>query len=164
MRVLGIDPGTVQMGIGVVDSHSGQLSVAHVSVISVKRALSLPVRLLQIHRRLNEIAEELQPTVVAVEEPFVAKNAKAAIAVGQAQGIAMIVAAEHGLEVSGYSPREVKQSVTDHGGSSKEQVKEMVELILGLNTQPYATDATDALAVAICHVNASREQELIFRN
>ena len=164
MRVLGIDPGTVRMGIGVVDSERGELSVVHVSVISVKKSLSLPMRLLEIHSCLIEIISEFRPTDVAVEEPFVAKNVKAALAVGQAQGIAMIAAASHGLETSGYSPRAVKQSVTDHGGSSKEQVKEMVELILRLNAQPYPSDATDALAVAICHVNASREQELIFRN
>lgn len=164
MRVLGIDPGTVQMGVGVVDSESGELALVHVTVISVKKSLSLPERLLQIHKSLDEIVTQFRPTDVAVEEPFVAKNVKAALAVGQAQGIAMIVAASHGLDVSGYSPRAVKQSVTDHGGSSKEQVKEMVELILRLNVQPHPVDATDALAVALCHVNASREQELILRN
>ena len=98
---------------------------------------------------------------MAIEEPFAARNVRAAMAIGHAQAVAMVAAAGHKLPVSSYAPRQVKLAVTDFGGSSKEQVQEMVKLLLGLDAPPESLDASDALAVAICHISASRAEELV---
>ena len=164
MRVLGVDPGTFKMGVGVVDAEQGELSFAYSCVLSPPRSKSLAERLHYLHDRLVDVVRQCQPAVVAIEEPFVARNVRAAMAVGQAQAVAMVVAAQHALEVATYSPREVKLAVTDYGASSKEQVQEMVKLLLALPTAPSSSDEADALAVAICHVNASREGELAAAN
>lgn len=155
MRTLGIDPGTLHMGLGVVDSQEGRLTLAHLGVLSASRSKPLAERLRCLYEGLLEYIAEWQPSVAAIEEPFVARNVRSAMAVGQAQAVAMLAAASRGLPVHTYSPREVKQAVTDYGGSSKEQVQEMVRVLLGLPETPRPADAADALAVAICHINAS---------
>ena len=96
------------------------------------------------------------PEVVAIESPFVSRNVKAAVAVGQAQAVAMIAAASHGVPVATYAPREVKKAVTDYGGSSKEQVQGMVQALLGLSEPLEPPDKADALAVAICHIQSTQ--------
>ena len=164
MRVLGVDPGTLHMGVGVVDEVDGGLAFAYSCVLSPAKSGRLSERLHYLHERILALIRELEPTVVAVEEPFVARNVRSAMAVGQAQAVAMVAAEQCGLSVFGYSPREVKMAVTDYGGASKAQVKEMVGVLLGLSdkpSQPY--DATDALAVAICHLSAARVHELAIR-
>lgn len=163
MRVLGIDPGTLKMGVGLVDAQGDALSLVDVEVLSPPRSAPLHERLYHLHERLTDLMREWKPSVVAIEEPFVARNVRAAMAVGQAQAVAMVVAASQGLPVFTYSPRGVKQAVTDYGGSSKEQVQEMVKITLGLDELPSSSDAADALAVAICHASASRAQSLVIR-
>ena len=98
---------------------------------------------------------------MAIEEPFAGENVRSALAIGQAQAVAMVAAAEHGLTITGYAPSQVKQAVTDHGGSSKDQVGEMVRVLLKLDEVPYPADAADALAVAICHINSSYVRTLV---
>ena len=164
MRVLGIDPGTYNMGIGVVDTDGSDLHLAHMDVLKAKKSLPLAERLNMLYTGILECIDEWKPAETAVEQPFVARNVRSAMAVGQAQAIAMLAAANRGLAISRYSPSEVKQAVTDHGGSSKEQVQEMVRVLLRLQEAPASSDAADALAVAICHINASRVQELSFRD
>jgi crossover junction endodeoxyribonuclease RuvC len=144
------------MGVGVVEAEGDRLACAHACVLRAPASRPLAQRLLQIYLELVEIIERFSPCAVAIEEPFVAKNARAAMAVGQAQAIAMLAAARCGAPVASYAPRAVKQAVTDFGGSSKAQVQEMVGLMLGLDFTPALLDATDALATAICHVNSSR--------
>ena len=162
MRVLGIDPGTYSMGVGVVDlGDDGGLTLAFNPVVRPKKSDPLSQRLHYLYGVLLRVIDEWQPAVVAVEEPFVARNVRAAMAIGQAQAVAMMAAANHGLAVSGYSPREVKKSVTDYGGSSKVQVQEMVKVLLGLTHRPEPSDRADALAVAICHINSSRVVEFV---
>ena len=151
------------MGVGVVDSDAGELSFVYSTALSPDRAGPLSERLHYLHNRLLDVMQEWTPSVVAIEEPFVARNVHAAMAVGQAQAVAMVAAAHRGLSVCGYSPREVKKAVTDYGGSSKEQVQEMVRVLLGLERLPEPSDAADALAVAICHINASRVGDLAAR-
>ena len=167
MRVLGIDPGTYQMGVGVVDSEAGDLNLVYSGVLSAGRASPLFERLHFLYQQILGTTQEWEPSVVAIEEPFVARNVRAAMAVGQAQAVAMVAAAHHGLPVYGYSPSEVKRAVTDYGGSSKGQVQEMVRVMLRLSDSPQAEglplDAADALAVAICHINASQVHELSVR-
>ena len=161
MRVMGIDPGTLNMGVGVVDSQGGRLSLVHAHVLAADRAHPLGKRLAYMYDELERSIREWAPAEVAIEEPFVAKNVRSAMAVGQAQAVAMVVAERYGISVSSYSPREVKKAVTDYGGSSKEQVQEMVKILLGLDAPPESLDASDALAVAICHISASRAKALV---
>ena len=151
------------MGAGVVDSCEGRLTLVYSGVLSPDRSTPLSQRLHYLYDQLVQLIQEWEPSMVAIEEPFVARNVRAAMAVGQAQAVAMIAAAHHRLPVSGYSPRAVKRAVTDYGGGSKEQVQEMVRVVLGLSGRPVPPDAADALAVAICHINATQLAELTFR-
>ena len=163
MRILGIDPGTYRMGVGVMDSDNGELELVQPILLSPPKKDSLAVRLYYLYDKLIEIIGEWKPSEVAIEQPFVSRNVRAAMAVGQAQAVAMVAAAYYGLPISMYSPREVKRSVTDYGGSSKEQVHEMVRVLLGLSELPGPSDVSDALAVAICHATSSQAREVILR-
>ena len=160
MRILGIDPGTFKMGVGVVDSEGGDLDMVHAGVLVPRRADPISQRLHCIFDQLSELIREWKPSAMAIEEPFAARNVRAAMAIGHAQAVAMVAAAHHGIPVSNYAPRRIKQAVTDYGGSSKAQVQEMVGVLLGVEDIPGSPDSTDALAVAICHLNASRASEL----
>lgn len=153
MLVLGVDPGTYKMGIGLVESDGDSYSLRLSDALSPPRNSELSARLGWLHSRLEELVAELRPDVVAVESPFVGRNIKAAISVGQAQAVAMVAAASHGIPVSMYAPREVKKAVTDNGGSSKEQVQDMVQFLLDLPYPLEPSDRADAAAVAICHIN-----------
>ena len=144
------------MGLGVVDSAGGDLSHAYSTVLVAKRQAPLPERLYHLFEETSRVIRDWQPAEVAIEQPFTGENKRASLAIGQAQAVAMVAAAQHGLPVSSYAPRQVKRAVTDHGGSSKEQVQEMVRLLLGLDTLPEPSDVADALAVAICHINANQ--------
>ena len=153
MLVLGVDPGTYKMGIGLVESDGESYSLRLSDALSPPRKAELAARLGWLHSRLEELVAEIRPDVVAVESPFVGRNIKAAISVGQAQAVAMVAAASHGIPVSMYAPREVKKAVTDNGGSSKEQVQDMVQFLLDLPDPLEPSDRADAAAVAICHIN-----------
>ncbi len=155
MRVLGVDPGTYRMGVGVVDSERGALTAAHYDVLAPPRREPLPNRLHYLYAALCDTIREWAPVEVSIEQPFAARNVRSAISIGHAEAMAMAAAAKHGLPVYTYAPRQVKQAVTDHGGSSKEQVQGMVALLLGLHGSLESSDAADALAVAICHINAT---------
>lgn len=156
MRVLGVDPGTFRMGVGILDSEDGRLKLVHTGVLRARRGEPLYRRLHHLYEDLLRVISTWRPGVMAVEAPFVANNVRAAMAVGQAQAVAMVAAARNDIEVQGYSPREVKLAVTDHGGSAKEQVEEMVRVLLDLPADwKEPSDAADALAVAICHANAA---------
>ena len=160
MLVLGIDPGTYRMGIGAVDTDGDDYALTLSDALTAPRKANLAERLSWLHGRLTAIVGDLGPDVVAIESPFVARNVKAAVAVGQAQAVAMIAAAAHGVPVATYAPREVKKAVTDHGGSSKEQVQDMVQAMLGLSERLEPPDRADALAVAICHIQSTRGAEI----
>jgi crossover junction endodeoxyribonuclease RuvC len=163
VRVLGIDPGTYKMGVGVVSADGPDLELAYSGVISPGRRDALPKRLEHLFDALTRVVREWEPSEVAIEAPFAGRNVKAAMAIGHAQAMAMLVASQSGLAIASYAPREVKQAVTNHGGSSKEQVQEMVSVLLGLDEPPKSADAADALAVAICHINAAEAARLEMR-
>lgn len=163
MRTLGIDPGTYNLGVGVVSSEGTNLSYVDAEVLKAPRNTPLAQRLQILHSALIDYIARQQPSEVAIEEPFVARNVRSAIAVGQAQAVAMIAAAASGLDVTSFAPREVKLAVTGFGDSSKDQVQEMVILTLGADTPAMPLDASDALAVAICAVNSRRAQSLTMR-
>jgi crossover junction endodeoxyribonuclease RuvC len=121
---------------------------------------STPARLQAIHRQIKGLAVEWQPTEAAVEELFFSRNVRTAMRVGQARGVAILALADAGLVVSEYTPLAIKQAVTGYGSADKAQMQEMVKILLGLNEVPRPDDAADALAVAICHLHASRLSRL----
>ena len=163
MRVLGIDPGTLNMGYGVVEEKGGNISMAGCGVISVPQKMPVEQRLFALHAELSKIIAKFQPEEAAIEEPFVAGNARSALAIGRAQAVAILAAVQGGLPVFRYMPTQVKQMVTSYGRSSKDQVKQVVKLQLGVIDIPEASDAADALAVAICHLNQRHLNEVLKR-
>ena len=162
MKIMGIDPGTLVTGYGfILSTDDGNLEHVDSGAISQPRQTGLPRRLHLIHRELLALMRRHQPDVVAVEDPFVARNVKSALAIGQAQAVALIAAAELELPCYQYSPLLIKQMVTSYGGSGKAQVQDMVRLQLGLAEAPQPHDAADALAAAICHVRQSHLGDLL---
>ena len=163
MRVLGIDPGTLNMGYGIVEEKGGNITMAGCGVISLPPKMPMEQRLYALHTELLKIIADFQPEEAAIEEPFVAGNARSALAIGRAQAVAILAAAQGGLAVFRYMPTQVKQMVTSYGRSSKDQVKQVVKLQLGVGDIPGASDAADALAVAICHLNQRHLNEVLKR-
>jgi len=152
MRVLGVDPGTLVMGYGILEADEGVTSLVHYGAIETVERSPIGERLSFLYRELSGVIEKYEPDIIAIEQPFVAKNVKAAMAVGRAQAIAILAAGSRGLPVFEYTPAQVKQRVTNYGASSKEQIQEMVRLSLNLAEIPQPNDAADALAVALCHI------------
>ena len=151
MRVLGIDPGSLKSGYGLVDEQQGQLTVVDYGVIRTVPDTPLAQRLLLISARLQELLARHAPDEVAVEDVFVAKNAQSSLKLGQARGAILLTVAQAGLPVAEYTPLEVKQSAVGYGRADKEQVQQMVKVLLRLKEIPTPDDAADALAIAICH-------------
>jgi crossover junction endodeoxyribonuclease RuvC len=161
MRILGVDPGTITMGYGVIDASGDEATMVDASALDAPQSSTIGERLNYLHQRLLEIMAQYKPDVVAVEQPFMAKNVKSTLAVGMAQAIALLAAASKGIPVYEYTPAQVKQRVANYGGSSKEQVQEMVKLQLGLPHLPESSDAADALAVALCHLRETHLDNLL---
>jgi crossover junction endodeoxyribonuclease RuvC len=154
MFVLGIDPGLSRCGYGLVGRGEADSALAAraAGVIETDPGLPLPERLLTLHTELGELVTELAPDVVAVERVFFQVNVKTAMSVGQASGLALVVAAAAGCEVAQYTSNEVKQALVGYGAATKEQVQRMVANVLGLATVDGPPDVADALALAICHL------------
>lgn len=152
MRILGIDPGTVTMGYGVIEDREDEVILIDYGALKSPTRSPIGERLSYMYNGLMEIISRSQPDAVAIEQPFMAKNAKAALAVGRAQAVAILAAANKGIPTYEYTPAQVKLRVADYGAGSKEQVQEMVKFQLGLSDVPQPSDAADALAVAICHL------------
>src|ERR1700694_5369104 len=152
---LGIDPGTAIVGYAVVTARGSELIMQACDVITTPAKMALAQRLQIIYTRLSEIIATYKPHDAAMEELFFAKNARTAMTVGQARGVAMLALANGGLAVSEYTPKQVKQAVTGYGNAKKEQVGEMVRILLKLRTIPRPDDAADAAAVAICHLHTA---------
>ena len=153
MFVLGIDPGLSRCGYGVVERgvRSGGRAVA-MGVLRTSPEAPLPARLGALHVDLVALIDEVRPDVVAVERVFFQVNARTAMSVGQASGLALAAASNAGCEVAQYTPNEVKQAVAGHGGATKEQMQRMVQTLLGLAEPPRPPDVADALALALCHL------------
>ena len=156
MRVLGIDCGGEYTGYGVVEmSSSGKLGCLTCGAIKLSPREVLPRRLSRIFTQLGEIIEVHQPDEVASEDVFYALNVKSALKLGQVRGVAMLAAASAGLEVAEYSPLTIKSSVVGYGRAEKQQVQHMVIRLLELTEPPETMDASDALAIAICHLHTA---------
>lgn len=155
MIILGIDPGTQTTGYGLIKKEGRNIQHIDNGVISPSSRLPLDQKLLHIFNGLEEIINKYKPDEVAVEEVFMATNAKSALILGHARGIAMLAASRRGLKVYEYSTREIKKALVGYGNAEKNQVAMMVKSLLKL-PEVAAADASDALAAAICHVHSIR--------
>ena len=153
MRVLGVDPGLTRCGVGIVEGAIGSpLSLIEVGVVLTPVDVPLEQRLLDLDQQLSQWINLWKPDVVAVERVFSQHNVRTVMGTGQAAGIALLLSAKAGIPVMMHTPSEVKASVTGNGRANKAQVALMVQKILNLQTIPKPVDATDALALAICHI------------
>ncbi len=150
MRVMGIDPGSVVTGYGIVDFDE-EVRLVEYGCIRLKAKSDFTCRLKEIYIRVQDLLNQYNPDCVAFEDIFYGHNVKSAIQLGHARGAAVVSAAIAELPVSYYSPREVKQAITGFGGASKEQVQKMVQNILQVTETISPLDASDALGIAICH-------------
>ncbi len=153
MKVIGVDPGTLVTGYGVVSEVKGIKTCHTWGAIKTGAGDPMPKRLKTIADRLREVIKKNNPQILALEESFFAKDAKAALKLGQARGAIMLVAEETGLIFAEYSPLKIKQTLTGFGRAEKQQVQAMVRNVLSLKGNPEPLDASDALAVAITHLN-----------
>jgi crossover junction endodeoxyribonuclease RuvC len=154
VKVFGIDPGSERTGYGCVESDGSRHRLVACGAIVTSPRLGFPAQLLRIHQQLAALLAEHRPECVAVESVFHAVNVRSALKLGHARGVALLAAIEAGYTCAEYSPAEIKRAVVGYGRAEKHQVQEMVKLLLGLREVPTPHDAADALAVAICHVNA----------
>jgi len=161
MRILGIDPGTRAMGYGVIESGENEAALVDCGALISPLRSPMGKRLSYLYNKLLEIISCYQPDAVAIEQPFVAKNVRSALAIGKAQAVAMLAAANTGIPTYEYTPAQIKQRITNYGASSKEQIQEMVRLQLGLSQVPQPNDAADALAVALCHLHETHLSNLL---
>ncbi len=149
--LLGIDPGTVVMGYGVIKQVGQQFSVMQYGVIHLNRYTTHALKLQKIFERVGALADDFKPDEVILEAPFYGKNIQAMLKLGRAQGVAMAAALAREVPITEYAPRKIKQAVTGHGNASKEQVAHMLMSLLKLPSMPDLLDASDALAAAVCH-------------
>ena len=161
MLVLGIDPGTAITGYGLVHEQDDGLSLVECGVVTTPSSQPLPERLQTIYRGLSDVIRKFEPEEAAVEELFFSRNVRTALSVGQARGVALLALVDAGLPIYEYKPLEVKQAVAGYGGADKQQVQEMVRMLLNLERVPQPDDAADAVAVAVCHIHSARMAALI---
>ncbi|MEZ4932696.1 MAG: crossover junction endodeoxyribonuclease RuvC [Saprospiraceae bacterium] len=150
-RLLGVDPGSNVMGFAVIEVHKKQAKVLEMGAISMEYLKEHTLKLKMIFEELELLIKKYEPTEMAIEAPFYGKNVQSMLKLGRAQGVAMAAAMTNNVEVTEYSPKKIKQSVTGNGNASKEQVAAMLETILKVKIDDTYLDATDALATAICH-------------
>ena len=156
MLILGIDPGTAITGYGLVKGEGDDLTLVAYGAITTSSDWPLPERLQHIYQELTAVIEDQQPTAVAVEELFFSKNVRTALSVGQARGVTLLAAANAGLPIHEYTPLQVKQAIAGYGRATKDQVQQMVRMLLALDSVPQPDDAADAIAVAICHIHSAK--------
>lgn len=161
MRVLGIDCGSRITGYGVIDSDGAECFFVRCGAIRPKPSDPLASRLKSIYNGISEVIRDLQPDSAAFESLFYATNVQSALKLGHVRGVSMYAAAQANLPVFEYSPLEVKSAVTGYGRAEKPQVQQMVRALLKLDSAPEPLDASDALAVAICHVHTNRYNKSI---
>ena len=149
--ILGIDPGTLVMGFGIIEVNASGMTLIIMDVLKLSPKKDAYERLQMIHQKVCDLLREFSPNEFAIEAPFFGKNVQSMLKLGRAQGVAIAAAMQAGIAVTEYSPRKVKQSVTGNGNAAKEQVWKMLQQILSLKEAPEYFDATDALAVALCH-------------
>ena len=156
MIILGIDPGSLNVGYGILQVEKRKIVAAGCDTIIINPKLQLAKRLVLIHSGMNKIIAEYKPDIAVVETIFYGKNIKSAFTLGHARGVILLALAQYRIEIVEFSPREVKKSVVGNGNASKEQVAYMVQKILNMSTKPKTEDAADALAIALCQFNKNK--------
>lgn len=156
MRILGIDPGIATTGFGIVDYEGNQLKAVQYGSIRTKADLPVPRRLKQIYDACKELLDAYRPTVVTVERLFFNRNVTTAFVVGQARGVIILAAEEAGVDITEYTPLQVKQAVVGYGNAEKQQVQDMVKMLLKLPDVPKPDDVADALGIAICEAHSAK--------
>lgn len=159
MRVIGVDPGSRTCGYGILESHNGKLKHIASGAITPPATHTLSKRLHHIYSSLNEVIQQFSPDLMSIEEMFFAKNANSAIKLGQARGVALLAAENSGIQIYEYSPTKVKLAVTGSGRAKKFEIMKMVSYILKIE-EFEKSDISDALAIALCHINISKIPEL----
>ena len=153
VRIFGIDPGSERTGYGCVETDGRRHLLVACGAITARPGDTFPQRLARIHRELATLIGDCRPDCVVIENLFHANNARSALKLGHARGVAMLAAVEAGCDIVEYTPAEVKRAVVGYGRAEKHQVQQMIKLLLGLERAPTPFDASDALAVAICHLH-----------
>ena len=151
MRILGIDPGYAILGYGIIEMRGNRFKVIDYGAVTTEAGMEMPDRLKVLYNSLMELIRRFEPEVASVEELFFNTNAKTAILVGQARGVALLACSNSGLEIAEYTPLQIKQALVGNGRAEKKQVQFMVKTILNLKEAPKPDDTADALAAAICH-------------
>lgn len=151
MIILGIDPGYAIVGYGILEYKGNKFKILDYGAITTDAAMDMFQRFKVIYDDLNQIIEKYNPEFMAIEELFFNSNQKTAINVAQARGVLLLSALNHGLRIFEYTPLQVKQAVAGYGRADKQQIQQMVKLLLGLEKVPKPDDTADALAIAICH-------------
>lgn len=160
MIILGIDPGIAIMGYGVIDYIGNHFNVIQYGAITTSSKMPTSERLKKIYRELNDLIIKYSPEAIAIEELFFNTNAKTALLVGQARGVAILAAADNDKEIYEYTPLQVKQGVVGYGRAEKRQIQEMIKMILNLEAIPKPDDVADALAIAVCHAHSGNFKDL----
>ena len=161
MRVLGIDPGSETLGWGVVDGSGLKYSLVDFGVVKSNTKDAFSKRLLNIYNGVADLMTIHSPDVLSVEDTFYAVNVGVALKLGQVRGLMLLLAEQRGMEIAEYAPRLIKQTVVGHGAAEKQQVQQMVKILLKMKTIPTPHDAADALAIAICHFHHAGMQKRI---
>ncbi|MGB4420809.1 MAG: crossover junction endodeoxyribonuclease RuvC [Candidatus Saccharimonadales bacterium] len=156
MRVIGIDPGTGKLGFGVIDIKNSKFQLIEAGIITTPAHTPLDDRLVDIFDNLMEIIDRTKPNFMSIEKIYFAQNVTTAISVSHARGVAMLAGKKSGLEITEYTPLQIKQAIAGYGRATKQQMQEMVRLNLNLKTAPKPDDCADALATAITHYLMTR--------
>ena len=149
--ILGIDPGTTIMGYGLIEINGNKMTLIEMDILKPGTSKDHYKKLQLIYNTVSGLIIKYKPDVFAIEAPFFGKNVQSMLKLGRAQGVAIAAAMRHGLEVTEYSPKKIKQSITGNGNAGKEQVLKMLQQLLKFSHDPQYLDASDALAVAVCH-------------
>jgi crossover junction endodeoxyribonuclease RuvC len=160
MIILGIDPGIAITGYGVIKYEGNKFNVIDYGAVTTEAKIPMPQRLSVINIELSALIEKYKPDAFAVEELFFNKNVKTALTVGHARGVILFTAYNHGLNIFEYTPLQVKQAVVGYGRAEKQQIQQMVKILLNLREIPKPDDVADALAIALCHAHSSSMAEM----
>ena len=160
MIILGIDPGLIRTGFGILLIKNDELKLLDYGIVEPNKTDDLSVRLYTISSDIEDLINSFSPTIISIEQTFYGINVKSALLLGQARGAAMICAAKYKIPVFEYSAKKVKQAITGNGNADKTQVQYMVKQIFKLNTLPTPLDASDAIAIALCHFNQLKVKEI----
>ncbi len=163
MRILGIDPGYAILGYGIVDIVGNKFSVVDYGAITTDPSMDMPSRLVKLFDGLTELISAFKPDEASIEELFFNSNAKTAILVGEARGVAVLACAKGNLKINEYTPLQIKQAMVGYGRADKTQVQFMVKTMLNLKEVPKPDDTADALAAAICHGHSAGRRDILKR-